>query len=128
MKGDVYEFETIRAEGNDGTAAKSQLNEIAVVPNPYIATHRLEPRNQFNSGRGERVIQFIHLPPSCVIRIFTLRGQLVDTINHQSSVADGTATWDLVSRDGIDIAFGVYVFHVEAPDIGNKTGRFAIIK
>ena len=36
--------------------------------------------------------------------------------------------WDLVSKDGMDIAFGVYIFHVDAPGIGEKIGKFAIIK
>ena len=36
--------------------------------------------------------------------------------------------WDLVSKDGMDISFGVYVYHVDAPGIGEKIGRFAIIK
>jgi hypothetical protein len=36
--------------------------------------------------------------------------------------------WDLVSKDGMDIAYGIYVFHVDAPGIGEKIGKFAVIK
>jgi len=28
----------------------------------------------------------------------------------------------------MDIAFGVYVFHIEAPGVGQKIGKFAVIK
>jgi hypothetical protein len=28
----------------------------------------------------------------------------------------------------MDIAYGIYVYHVEAPGIGEKIGRFAVIK
>ena len=88
----------------------------------------LEPKNSTTSGRGERVITFIHLPKKCTIRIFTLRGYLVDTIEHDSIESDGMARWNITSKDGIDISYGVYLFHVEAPGVENKTGRFAIIK
>jgi hypothetical protein len=68
------------------------------------------------------------LPARCTIRIYTISGHLVDTIEHDSSLADGQAPWDLVSRDGMNVAYGVYIFHVEAPGLGEKIGRFALIK
>ncbi|MFQ5708096.1 MAG: hypothetical protein ACE5HO_11630 [bacterium] len=126
--GDVFEFQTQKAARVETRAAKSDLAKIAVVPNPYVVTNPLEPRTQLLSGRGERIIQFIHLPQKCTIRIFNLRGQLVDIIEHDSSIDDGTETWNLVSKDGIDVAFGVYLYHVEAKGIGTKIGRFALIK
>jgi len=126
--GDAFEFSTHRASRIDAETAVADLENIAVVPNPYIVTNELEPMNILTSGRGQRVIQFIHLPQKCTIRIFTLRGDLVDVIEHNSAMTDGTAQWDLVSRDGIDIAFGVYVYHIEAEGIGTKIGRFAVIK
>ena len=41
---------------------------------------------------------------------------------------NGTLEWDLESSDNLTVAYGVYLFHVEAPGIGEKTGTFAIIK
>lgn len=52
----------------------------------------------------------MHLPSECTISIYTLSGKLVDKIEHSSTIADGQEKWDLVSMDGMDIAFGVYVF------------------
>jgi len=126
--GDVFEFESISEARVEVTAAKTELDRIAVVPNPYIVTNQLEPRTLLTSGRGVRVIQFIHLPQKCTIRIFTLRGQLVDIIEHDGTIADGIESWNLVSKDGIDVSFGVYVYYVEAEGIGTKIGRFAVIK
>jgi hypothetical protein len=37
-------------------------------------------------------------------------------------------SWDLLSKDGQDISYGVYIYHVEAPDVGETIGKFAIIK
>ncbi|MCD4691536.1 MAG: hypothetical protein K8R79_01370, partial [Calditrichales bacterium] len=125
---DVFQFKTIQSAKVDEAKLKKDLDKIAVVPNPYILTNILEPRNTNNSGRGERVITFIHLPQKCTIRIFNLRGQLVDVLEHNGSQTDGVEKWDLVSEDGIDIAYGVYIFHVNAHGLGEKIGRFAVIK
>jgi len=125
--GDVYELET-KAAFVDKAQATNELDDIGVVPNPYIAAASFEPRNLFREGRGERRISFIHLPPRCTIRIFTVTGFLVDTIEHDSAVNDGAETWDLVSKDGMDIAYGLYIYHVDAPGIGQKIGKFAVVK
>ena len=57
----------------------------------------------------------------------TVRGDLVDTIEHHSTIDDGTENWDLRSKDGLNIAYGIYLFHIESP-YGEKIGRFAVIK
>jgi len=28
----------------------------------------------------------------------------------------------------LEIAYGLYIYHVDAPNVGEKTGKFAIIK
>jgi hypothetical protein len=124
--GEFYEF-TLKGQGFDKTKAITDLNDIAVVPNPYVGAASWEPLST-EVGRGERRIYFMHLPSECRINIYTLSGKLVDTIEHSSSISDGQESWDLVSRDGMDIAFGVYVYHVEAPGIGEKIDKFAVIK
>jgi hypothetical protein len=125
-RGEYFEFK-VKAPGFDAERAKTDLDKIAVVPNPYVGLASWEPVNT-TVGRGERRIYFIHLPAKCTIRIYTISGYLVDTLEHDSSLADGQESWDLVSRDGMNVAFGVYIFHVDAPDIGEKIGRFALIK
>lgn len=124
---DVFEFET-QAAGMDTDQAEDELDQIAVVPNPYVVTASWEPANPYRAGRGERLLYFIHLPAECTIRIFTANGKLVDTIEHRGDETDGQEAWDLVSKDGMDIAYGVYIYHVDAPGIGEHIGRFAVIK
>jgi len=98
-----------------------------VVPNPYAGAASWEPATT-SVGRGERRIFFIHLPRECTIRIYTMAGRLVQTIQHVSSLADGQTSWNLVSRDGMDVAYGVYVYHVDAPGVGTTVGKFAVLK
>ena len=123
---DFFQF-TLRPSSIDADQARQELDRIAVVPNPYVGASAFEPRSQIE-GRGERRIQFIHLPPTCTIRIFNIRGELVKTIYHDGVVSDGAAWWDLRSEEQQDVAFGVYVFHVEAPGIGEHVGKFALVK
>lgn len=125
--GDYFQF-TTKAASVDKQQAKSELEKIKVVPNPYILGASWERRTLFSSGRGERKIDFIHLPAKCTIRIFTLSGALVKTIEHNSSVLDGSESWNLISDDGMEIAYGVYVYHIDAEGIGKHIGKFAVIK
>jgi hypothetical protein len=125
-KGEFYEF-TIKGQRYDRTKAESDLNKVLVVPNPYVGAASWEPSTT-EVGRGERRIYFMHLPSQCTIRIYTISGKFVDEIQHSSSMSDGQESWDLVSKDGMDIAFGVYVYQVDAPDVGQKIGKFAVIK
>ncbi len=127
--GDYFSFSTKAMSVNNANANKALAN-ISVVPNPYIATASWEPRSLYPTGRGTRVIDFINLPAKCTIRIYTMSGALVKTIHKDDSSLNngGSATWDLVSDDGMDIAYGMYLFQVDAPGIGNYIGKFAVIK
>ena len=124
---DVYSFTTIASKINTDIA-KEQLHNIAVVPNPYIVASSWEPRHQYQSGRGPRKIDFINLPSVCTIKIFTLSGYLVNTIYHNEVFENGAESWNLLSSDNLEIAYGVYLYHIDAPGIGEHTGKFAVIK
>jgi len=111
----------------DEEAAKTQMDSIYVVPNPYVATNIFEPSNLYKSGRGERRIYFMNLPEQCKISIYTKSGKLVSTMQHDGAKGDGQESWDLISKDGMNIAYGIYFYVVEA--YGKESiGKFAIIK
>ncbi|MCX6173126.1 MAG: hypothetical protein NTZ27_00015 [Ignavibacteriales bacterium] len=124
--GEYFQFQS-QAQAFDNSKAAKDLDNIAVVPNPYVGAASWEPATT-QVGRGDRLIYFIHLPAQCTIRIYTISGKLVKTLEHNSTIANGQEPWNLISQDGMDIAFGIYVFHVTAPEIGEKIGKFAIIK
>lgn len=124
---DTFEFTTL-APAIDLELAKADLEKIRVVPNPYIVTNSWEPHNPYASGRGERALHFIHLPAKCTIKIFNVRGQLVKSIEHVSSIDDGTEIWDMLSRDNLEISYGIYLYHVEAEGLGEKIGKFVVVK
>ncbi len=124
---DILNF-TVSGAHIDDDVPSSLLKDIAVVPNPYVVTASWEPQHLYNSGRGIRKIDFIHLPPECTISIYTISGKFVNSIEHNSQIWDGAESWNLLSRDGLEIAFGVYLYHVDAPGIGSHVSKFAVIK
>ena len=126
--GDIFSFTTIAAR-IDTQKAKSGLDNIRVVPNPYVATNVIEPINQISrTTRGYRRLYFDHLPARCTIRIYTQAGELVKVLEHDSGIDDGKEFWDLLTKDNMEVAYGLYFFHVDAPGIGEKVGKFVIIK
>ena len=127
LSSDIFRF--VAKKGFiDNDQARVDLDKIKVVPNPYLANALWEQKNPFSSGRGPRSIHFTHLPNNCTIRIFTVNGELVKQIEHESNLYDGTAEWDLLTLDNLSISYGVYIYHIDAPGIGVKVGKFAIIK
>ena len=124
---DEFKFNTVE-QSVDAVKAKTELDDVAVVPNPYIGAARWEPLRQTTSGRADRRIYFIHLPQKATIRIYTMSGDHVITLEHDSNLLDGKMAWDLLSGSGLDVAPGVYIYHVESPGLGEKIDRFAIIK
>ena len=104
------------------------MSNISVVPNPYVGYSSWEPKNTYASGRGDRKIDFINLPQQCTIRIYTVSGSLVKTLIKESGATNGALSWNLISEDGTDVAYGLYIYHVDAPTAGTYIGKFALIK
>ncbi|MGH8015864.1 MAG: hypothetical protein ACREBV_06705, partial [Candidatus Zixiibacteriota bacterium] len=97
------------------------LKGIKVVPDPYIAQYSAK----VETAEGESALEFQNIPTECTIRIYTLSGNLVQTLHHTDGT--GSERWNLLSGAQQQIASGIYIFHVEST-FGNKIGRFAVIK
>ncbi len=124
---DTFAFRTVAAT-TDAALTSQELDDIYVVPNPYVATTVFEPRNPIaRTERGERRLYFANVPKQCTIRIYSLAGELVDTIEHNSTLDDGKAFWNLRTKDNMTLAYGLYIFHVDSPE-GSFIGKFAVIK
>lgn len=126
---DVFTFSTTSATVSD-EQAELDINNVKVVPNPYVVSNIFEhPLSAQISGRGDRIVNFIHLPAGSKISIFTSRGNLVRTLIHDNDISDGTVSWNLRNEEGLDVAYGVYFYVVEAKGIQRKKlGKFALIK
>ncbi|MGE5364543.1 MAG: hypothetical protein ACM3SM_10455 [Bacteroidota bacterium] len=123
----VYRSKAIRYNQSD---AKASMDRIRAVPNPYVVSNMFEkPLPPQVRGRGERVIYFNNLPPKSKIHIYSSNGDHIITLEHDGNYQNGSLSWDLRTKEGLDVSFGVYFYIVEAEGIDmKKTGKLAIIK
>lgn len=128
QRGDVFEFK-VDGEKINAMDAKSQFDaeKPYVVPNPYVASASFEPERFAVSGRGVRRMEFRNIPQSAIIRIYTIKGELVKMLEHDG-LNTGMVPWDLRSKDNLEVAPGLYLYHVDAGDLGTFVDKFAIIK
>ena len=128
-KTDSFTFTVNSYDELNTDSLKNTMKDIRVVPNPYVATNVMEPSvsNEFLNQR--RRLLFTNIPSEATIKIFTVSGILVDVISVNNSPQDGTIHWDMLTREGLEIAAGMYLYHVESIVTGDKKlGKFAVIK
>ncbi|MBC8377107.1 MAG: hypothetical protein H8E26_13760 [FCB group bacterium] len=121
---DYYQFGIIDAKSNPDMLAED-MNEIRVVPNPYMAGSLWEAEGGSFVREPVRQIQFTNLPVDCEINIFTLSGDLIKTLEHNA--LHGTETWDLRAEGGREIVSGIYLYQVKSAGF-EYLNRFAVIK
>lgn len=112
-----YEFATQAPHTDEKKVA---LSRIKVVPNPYIVQAGWERESYLKQ------LMFTHLPQECTIWIYNVAGEQIATLHHQGDT--GYEFWNLRSRHGLEVAYGLYIYLVETPQGESRTGKFAIIK
>jgi hypothetical protein len=134
QSGTVFELDvTPPVTGGAITAINdSVLSLIRVVPNPYV----IFSAYQANAADGQ--VLFTNLPPRGTLRIFTVAGQFTQQITWEPDDLEGAGDlfFNLRTREGIDMASGLYIWVLTAPsDPTNpssppirKAGKFVIIR
>jgi hypothetical protein len=106
-------------------APAGSVSEVKVRPNPY-------KRAALHDNRAnvyDHKLLFYNLPPACTITITDVSGQIIDVINFTSADANkGSTFWDMFSKDGLEVASGLYLFVVESPTGDRKIGQFSILR
>tara|TARA_Y100000590_G_scaffold465099_1_gene636418 strand:+ start:108633 stop:110771 length:2139 start_codon:yes stop_codon:yes gene_type:complete len=107
--------------------SESDLSQVDVIPNPYNIR---AVDNQYPGDPNKLV--FANLTPYAKIRVFTMTGDHVATIDHTDG--SGQASWDQVSKDNQYIVSGVYIYYVEetdengTPSGDTATGKFIVVR
>jgi len=125
----MYSFNTEGIATHTGVTdlAKSALDLIRVVPNPYYAF------SSYETSMLDNRVKITNLPEKCTVSIYNLSGTLIrkfkkgePSTNHTpkvftdaSSWHDGSLDWDLKNTAGIPISSGVYIIHVEVYDVND---------
>jgi hypothetical protein len=114
----IYEFNTADIETHTGDAetAKDALDLINIVPNPYYAY------SQYEKTTLDNIVKVTNLPAKCTVSIYTLNGNLVRRFNKDDSGAEAKTSldWDLKNEARIPVASGLYIIHVDVPEVGEK--------
>jgi hypothetical protein len=130
-----------------GTPPVEEMKNDApfAYPNPYYLEAAWEGSSTRQTTR--RMI-FANLPAQCVIRIYTMAGDLVRTIEHDTDyngddiawfeaysdvstavMPGGEHSWDLLSDDGQTVARGIYLFSVKDLQTNKlHKGKFTLIR
>ena len=96
------------------------LDQIQIFPNPYFGYQ------QEQSSFSEPFVTISNLPEQeCTIRIYSLGGALIRRFDHEIGTYE---YWDLLNDHRWPVASGVYIVHIEAPDLGNKILKLAILQ
>jgi hypothetical protein len=117
------------------SAAERDANgaNIFVYPNPATRDALAEFQELFPSGddpTGVRV-KWANLPRARnTIRIYTLAGDLVETIEHDGTGGYGEAEWNLISRNGQEVVSGIYLYVVQSDDdaFEDFIGKFVVVR
>ena len=118
--GDVFTIDAsaLAPVRGDVSVVQANLDQIGIVPNPYKGASSYE----INLTADQ--VRFTGLPDQATIRVFNLAGTLVRTL----ALGAGNNKWDLTTDDGLPIASGMYLIHVEVPGVGEKVIKFGVVK
>ena len=126
------------------TANLTTTKDVIVVPNPYRGDVDYrdmgweDADGQYFYAEEYRKIAFLNIPERCVIRIYTLAGDLCKVITHNGYSDSDTpywygkngAYWNLINDNLQAVMSGIYLFSVQ--DVDKKkddfVGKFVIIK
>ncbi len=118
----------------EGEAVSSVLDQINVVPNPYYAY------SEYENSTFENKVYITNLPAKCVVTIYTLDGKFIRQYNRNEQPlnprGDGIQSaqflpfleWDVRNNKGIPVASGVYLIHVAAEGLGERTLKWFGVK
>jgi hypothetical protein len=126
-----YNFGTgdLANDPNNTEAATSALDLVNVVPNPYYAY------SGYETSQLDTRVKITNLPPKCDVTIFTMNGTIVrkfrrdvqkdnsSGIVYDPAVPNESTSidWDLKNYKGIPVASGMYLIHIKADGLGEKT-------
>lgn len=112
-----YGFSTT---GSDAVAsldvAKSALDGIRVVPNPYYGS------SLYEDSQLDNIVKITNLPDNCKISIFMTNGTLIRSFDKANTLS--FVEWDLKNDFNVPIASGVYIVHIDAGELGEKVVKW----
>ncbi len=127
----TYRFSIRGAEAAELTqeGIESALNQIRMVPNPYYGF------SDYETSQFTNIVKITNLPAKCTVTIYSLDGKFIRQYRRDETplvpLGNNRAIsqtqilpdleWDMRNSKGIPIASGVYLIHVAADGLGERT-------
>ena len=111
-----WNMDDIKTQTSNRDKLAEALDLINVVPNPYYAF------SEYERNRLDTRVKIISLPEKCRVSIYTVNGKLVRQFEKDSPQT--YLDWDLNNHAGVPIASGIYLIHVDVPEIGERVLKF----
>jgi hypothetical protein len=127
--GDVYQF-TIQGGTVTDADQRELFNKVNVFPNPLYGFNTLTGfTTNPTTAPDDPWVTFTNLPTEITIRIYSLSGQLLRTLDMSDKSSDDSPflRWNLLNENGLRAASGLYLAIVSSPLYGDKILKFTII-
>ena len=126
---DKYTFKTNAAGALSSTEEKELFDKVNVFPNPLFGFNPATSWTGQVNNPDEPFVTFSNLPTEVTIKIYSLSGQLLRTLNtdDKDSPTSPFLRWDLLNENGLRVASGLYLAIVSSPKFGEKVLKFSII-
>lgn len=106
----------IAVKTNQGNVGSNALDLIRIVPNPYYAY------SEYERSKVDSRVKITNLPDVCTVRIYGINGKLLRTFKKDNKIT--YLEWDMNNQAGIQISSGIYIVHIQAKELGEKSVKF----
>lgn len=137
----AYGFSTkaLAPQFQNATSAKTALDLINIVPNPYYAA------NSYEESANSTFVRVTNLPANCSVSIYGVDGRLIRTYKQNLPIRTSTDSkvnidalnieaqnltsidWDMRNLSGVPVSSGVYLVKVAVPGVGERTLKSVIV-
>ncbi|MFC1566891.1 T9SS type A sorting domain-containing protein [bacterium] len=112
-------FQMLFADNNmissQAVESDSNLQDAYAYPVPF----RID-------NADHKQVKFVQLAEKCEIKIFTISGELIKTIDHDAANSF-IEKWDLKSEKGNVVTSGIYIYCIKS-DTDVKTGKLLVLQ
>ena len=118
----------LRIDGREPSAldqvqTENALDSVKVVPNPYYGF------SQYETSQFTNTVKITNAPGVCTVTIYSLDGKFIRQYKRNETYMpyqqiSPAIEWDMKNNRGIPVASGVYLIHIAAPGMGERTVKW----
>lgn len=126
MPGAKVKFKILGGTPTQDQYTDNLMDQIKVVPNPYYLSH------QGQKSPYDGKIYLTRLPKQCKIDIYTVNGDLVQSIDHNETTSgdpakEGIEVWNLLSKNGQRVQSQTLVAVITSSNGAKTIKEFSVV-